>query len=239
MKIEIMAMIPARSGSESIPDKNIKILKGKPLLAYSILQAKESKYIKRVIVSTDSEKYKKIALECGAEAPFLRPKEFAKNDSLDIDTFRHALEWLKSNEGYMPDIIVHLRPTYPLRKTSQIDEAIEKLISFGRADSLRSVEPAKQSPCKMWKLQDDGTVLPLLAKSKNGELYSAPRQSLPQVFWQNAAIDVIRTDTILKKNSMSGDVILGYVMEGLGIDLDDMDDWRRVEEIINREGNAL
>ena len=140
-KLKIVAIIPARSGSKSVKDKNIRVMNGKPMIAYSIEQALASKYIDRVIVSTDSEEYKKIAEEYGAEVPFLRPAEISGDFSLDIDVFKHAVKWLAENESYHADICVQLRPTHPVREVKDIDAMIELLINDNEADSVRSLFP--------------------------------------------------------------------------------------------------
>ena len=119
--MNILAVIPARAGSKSVPHKNIRIIGGKPMLAHSIAHAQKSKYINRIIVSTDSEEYASIAKEYGAEVPFLRPAEYATDTALDYDVFYHALTWLKNREGYEADVVVQLRPTYPIRDVNDID----------------------------------------------------------------------------------------------------------------------
>lgn len=217
--MEVLAIIPARSGSKSVIDKNIRDMAGKPLLAWSVEHALASNRISRVIVSTDSEKYAAIAREYGAEVPFIRPAEYATDTALDIDVFRHALKWLKDNEGYVPDIVVQLRPTYPKRSPKDIDAMVDMLIADESADSVRSVAPATEVPYKMW-LMDDETQMslkPLITSIP--ECYNMPRQQLPKVYYQNACIDVMRTSTIMQKNSMTGEKILGFIMdENLDID---------------------
>ena len=120
-----IAIIPARSGSKGVPDKNIKLLAAKPLMAYSIMAARLARNIDRVIVSTDSEKYADIAREYGAEVPFLRPNSISTDTSSDYQFIRHALDWLVENEGTQPEYLVHLRPTTPLREVCYIDLAVE------------------------------------------------------------------------------------------------------------------
>ncbi len=208
--MKVLAIIPARSGSKSVIDKNIRLINGKPMLAYSIEHAKESKYINRIIVSTDSEKYAKIAREYGAETPFLRPAEYATDSALDYDVFKHALTFLKEQENYVPDIVVQLRPTYPIRNVEDIDKMVEMLIQDEEADSIRCIAPAKEIAYKMWRLQENGEIRPLLNDIE--EAYNMPRQALPDIYYQNACIDVIRTRTITQLYSMSGRKILGYVM---------------------------
>lgn len=209
--MEVLAIVPARSGSKSVVDKNIRPINGKPMLAYSIEHAKASKYINRVILSTDSEKYAEIGRSYGAEIPFIRPAEYATDTALDIDVFRHALNFLRKKEGYVPDIVVQLRPTYPIRRPEDIDKMVEMLMESPEADSVRCIAPAKEIAYKMWRKSDNGRIVPLL--DDISEAYNMPRQALPKIYYQNACIDVVRASVITEKNSMSGDVILGYEMD--------------------------
>lgn len=230
--MNILAIIPARSGSKSIPNKNIRLIHGKPMLAYSIEHALDSKWINRVIVSTDSEEYAEIARSYGAEVPFLRPAEFAMDNSLDIEVFTYVLNKLKKEEGYEADIVVQLRPTYPIRKISDIDAAIDIILSDQNIDSVRSLAPAKEIPYKMWKMNANGKLEPLMKDIK--ECYNMPRQELPKVYYQNACIDVIRPRVILEENSMSGKIIYGYPMEQ-NYDIDTEEEWLEAEETLRRQ----
>lgn len=227
--MNILAIIPARSGSKSVPHKNIRNINGKPMLAYSIEHAKASKYINRIIVSTDSNEYAKIALEYGAEVPFLRPEEYATDTSLDIDVFRHALKTLKETEGYEADIVVQLRPTYPIRDVKDIDAMIEMVVESETVDSVRSIGPAKEIPYKMWHMNEDGRITPIMTTIK--ECYNMPRQELPKVYYQNACIDVLRPRVIFEMNSMSGNEILGYVMDK-NFDIDTEEEFKVAEEYL-------
>ncbi len=231
--MNILAIIPARSGSKSVKDKNIRLVGGKPLLAYSVEHALASKLINRTILSTDSEKYAEIGKSFGAEIPFLRPAEFAGDDSLDIDVFRHALKFLKEKEGYEADIVVHLRPTYPKRNIPDIDAMIEMLIDHPEADSVRSLAPAAETPYKMWRYDESsGRIKPLL--DDIAEAYNMPRQELPAVYSQNACIDVVRASVILEKNSMTGDVILGFPMTE-NYDIDTEEELKRAADALSPE----
>jgi CMP-N,N'-diacetyllegionaminic acid synthase len=188
------------------------------MLAHSILHAKESKYINRIMISTDSESYAQVGREYGAEVPFLRPAEFATDEALDIDVFYHALSYLKE-EGYVPDVVVQLRPTYPIRNVEDIDAMIAILLKDDSVDSVRSLSPAKEIPYKMWKMADDGRLTP--ATNEIPEAYNMPRQKLPMIYYQNACIDVIRPKVILQEKSMSGKKIIGYEMkDNFDIDLE-------------------
>ncbi|PXV91861.1 CMP-N-acetylneuraminic acid synthetase [Lachnotalea glycerini] len=226
---KVLAIIPARSGSKSVKNKNIREINGKPMIAYSIEHAKASKLIDRVIVSTDSEVYAKIAREYGAETPFIRPAEYALDTSLDLEVFEHALSFLEEKEGYIPDLVVQLRPTYPIRKVQDIDNMITRMLGDKTIDSMRCIAPAKEISYKMWHKLKDGSLSPIMKEIK--ECYNMPRQQLPDVFYQNACIDVIRTDVITKNHSMSGDKIVGYEMEE-NFDIDTEEEFRKAEEYL-------
>ncbi|MBU0568838.1 acylneuraminate cytidylyltransferase family protein [bacterium] len=220
----VCAIIPARGGSKGIPGKNIVPLAGKPLLAYSIEHAHASNYIERVIVSTDDEAIAQVAVSLGAEAPFTRPAELAGDEVLDLPVFQHALAWLKEHKSYEPEIIVHLRPTSPLREAMQIDEAIQLLMTHPKADSVRSVSIPSQHPYRMFSIGEDGFLYPLM-KTGHKEPYLLRRQELPPVYWYNCVVDVTRNSTIFDKNSMTGDYILPYIMDSkFVVDIDGPDD---------------
>ena len=156
VKPEVLAIIPARGGSKGIPRKNIKDFAGHPLIAYQhCRRAAVVAAVTRVIVSTDDEEIAAVARECGAETPFLRPAEFAQDQTLDLPVFQHALEWLAGHEGYHPDIVVQLRPTSPVRPPELVDEAVELLLAHPEADSVRGVVPAGQNPHKMWRIDPE------------------------------------------------------------------------------------
>jgi len=214
----ILALIPARSGSEAVPHKNIHVVAGKPLLAHSIEHALASKLINRTIVSTDSPDYAEIAREYGAEVPFLRPQEISKDNSTDLEAFAHALDWLREKEGYIPDICVHLRPTYPIRKVEDIDRIIQILLDNPDIDSVRSVAPAPDTPFKMWFRGEDRLLSPAV-ETDIKDPYNLPRQILPKAYLQNACIDAVHTRVITEMKSMTGRRIFGYLMaENLDID---------------------
>lgn len=208
---KILAIIPARSGSKSVKNKNIKEIAGKPMIAYSIEHAQKSRYINRIIVSTDSEEYAKIAREYGAETPFIRPSEFATDTSLDIEVFEHALNWLDENEKYVPDIVVQLRPTYPIRNVEDIDKMIEMMIDDSEIDCVRTLAPATEVAHKMWYMGDNGRIRPIMTDIP--EAYNMARQMLPRILYQNGNVDVIRPYVITELHSMTGKVIVGYEMK--------------------------
>ncbi len=196
---EVLVVIPARGGSKGIPRKNIRLLAGYPLIAYSIEIARQSTLVTRIIVSTDDEEIAAIARELGAEVPFLRPPELAQDDTRDLPVFQHALNWLNEKEGYIPDAVVQLRPTTPIRERDSLDRAIKLLIDHPAADSVRAVVVPDKNPFKMWTIRPDGMMKPLIQLDEIQEAYNAPRQSLPEAYWHSGQIDVIRPETLLDK----------------------------------------
>ncbi|WP_274309192.1 acylneuraminate cytidylyltransferase family protein [Solibacillus daqui] len=226
---EVLAIIPARSGSKGIPHKNIRDLDGQPLIAYSIQHALNSKLITRVIVSTDSPEYAAIAKSFGAEVPFIRPKNISGDLALDIEVFEHALEYLKQKENYVPELVVQLRPTYPIRQVQDIDKMIELLIDNPNGDSIRCISQVNETPYKMWFKKENGEIQPILRDLN--EAYNMPRQSLPVVYYQNACIDVIWASVIMEKHSMTGEVILGYEMDE-NFDIDSEEDFFKAEQYL-------
>ncbi|MBI5667990.1 MAG: acylneuraminate cytidylyltransferase family protein [Chloroflexi bacterium] len=239
MTARVLALIPARGGSKGIPRKNVMPLAGKPLIAYSILQAQASRHITRVIVSTDDDEIAAVAREWGAEVPFMRPAEYAQDLSPDIDAFRHALLWLEQQENYRPDLVVHLRPPGPVRRVELIDAAIELLLAHPDADAVRSVSLARQTPYKMWRIAADGKLEPLLRVEGMPDCQSVPRQQLPVVYWQNGYVDVLRPRAVLEKNSMWGDCALPFIVEDELYELDYPEDIPAVEAALRRLEQGL
>lgn len=236
---EVLALIPARGGSKSIPRKNIKSFAGHPLIAYSIAAGLASATVNRVVVSTDDEEIAAVARQYGAETPFLRPAELSADDTPDLPVFQHALHWFQSEQGYLPDIVVQLRPTSPLRKTLHIDQAAHHLQEHPEADSIRTVCTPFQNPFKMWRITADGYMSPLL-ESKLTEPYNMPRQALPEVYWQTGYVDAAWVDTILTKASMTGKYILPLVIGAdEWVDIDSPADWRRAELLLERNELTL
>ena len=233
-KPEVLALIPARGGSKGIPRKNIRNFAGAPLIAYSIAAALQADLVTRVIVSTDDEEIAAVAREWGAETPFLRPSEFAQDDTTDLPVFEHALLWLRENEGYQPEIVIQLRPTSPIRPVGLLDEAVRKLVEHPEADCVRGVVPSGQNPFKMWQIGDDGQLEPLLRVTGLSEPYNAPRQALPSTYWQTGHIDAIRTNTILNKHSLTGDVIFPLLIDPLyTVDIDTIEDFQNSARLIS------
>jgi len=226
--VEVLALIPARGGSKGIPRKNIKSLASYPLIAYSISAALKASTVTRTMVTTDDPEIADVARVYGAEVPCLRPEDLAQDDTRDLPVFQHALKWLKEQEGYQPDLVVQLRPTSPFRPSTLIDQAVKILLDNPKASSVRGVVPSKQNPYKMWKIDSNRKMLPLLEIGQP-EPFNMPRQELPPTFWQTGHIDVIRTETILN-GSMSGENVFACQIDpGFSIDLDNLLDWEQAE----------
>ncbi|MDH5506297.1 MAG: acylneuraminate cytidylyltransferase family protein [Anaerolineae bacterium] len=239
LKTEVLALIPARGGSKSIPRKNVHAFAGHPLIAYSIAAGLAAETVTRVVVSTDNEEIAGLSRRFGAEVPFMRPAEFAQDNTPDLPVFQHALRWLAENEGYTPKIVVQLRPTSPFRRVHHIDAAVLRLLERPEADAVRTVCVPFQNPFKMWKISPEGLMQPLMQTAYR-EPYNMPRQSLPDVYWQTGYVDAVWADTILEKDSMTGDRILPLVIDPADwIDIDSPDDWRRAERLIENQEITL
>ncbi len=230
---EVLAIIPARGGSKSIPRKNIRAFAGYPLLAWSVAAARQAPAVTRVLLSTDDDEIAAIGRLYGAETPFLRPPDLAQDRTQDLPVFEHALRWLEEQEGYRPEVVVQLRPTSPVRPRDLVDRAVRLLLDHIEADSVRGIVPSGQNPYKMWRLQPDGRMTPLLPEGLR-EPYNMPRQELPPTFWQTGHIDAVRPRAILEKHSMSGDVILGLELDPrFTVDIDTLRDWERAEWLVS------
>ena len=200
--VTTVAIIPARGGSKGIPKKNISPLAGKPLIAHSIEDSLNCSQIQRTLVSTDDSEIAEVARSFGAEVPFMRPSELAQDETPDLPVFLHALKWIQEKEGNVPDLVVHLRPTTPLRPSGLIEKGIQMMIDDTQADCVRSIREPPQSPYKMWQIE--GKYLKPFIKLGDEESYNLPRQKLPPVYYHDGLLDVIRTSTILEKNSVTG-----------------------------------
>lgn len=229
-KFKVLGIILARGGSKRVPRKNIKELAGKPLLSYTVEQGKASKYIDRLIVSTDDEEIARVGREYGAEVPFLRPAELAGDSVTDFPVFVHALEWLAKNEQYRPNIVVQLRPTHPLRKPEDVDRAIELLVEHPEADSVRTVKEPDQTPYKMYKIGGEGFLEPLLPIPGIPESFNLPRQKLPKAYEHTGVADVMWYGTLMEKNQMTGSKIIPLVLDNYPYSgINTTEDWEKYE----------
>ena len=217
----VLAIIPARSGSKGIPNKNIRLLNGKPLIAWTIDAAKDSQYIDKIIVTTDSKNIAKYAKKHKADVPFLRPSELATDNTSGIEVIRHALKW-HSDNNLSYDWFIYLQPTSPFRRSIHIDEALLILAGNQQSTSLRSVCEAKNNPFWMRVINAEGFLEEFIATEK---LYHN-RQNLPKVFMLNGAIYISDCAIFLKYKSFNTKCI-PYIMDHLSsIDIDTEDDWQ-------------
>lgn len=235
-RTRIIALIPARSGSRRVKHKNVRLLKGHPLIAYTISVARDSDVFDRVIVSTDSSETQKIALHYGAEAPFLRPKRYATSTSPDIEWIKHLLSRL---DGHY-DAFSILRPTSPFRSVKTVRRAYRKFMSTPDVDSLRAVELCKQHPGKMWVLRN-GTMEPLLDQSHlEVTWYAGQYQALPKVYVQNSSLEMAWTRVVWTTGSREGRTLAPFLTRGLeGFSIDYEEDWNLMNQYVEREDAVL
>lgn len=233
MTSRIVGLIPARAGSKRVPNKNILQLQGHPLLAYTISAALDSGVFEKVIVSTDSDEYAQIALHYGAEVPFLRPNSLAQDSSADIGWVAHALENL-ALIGFEFEIFSILRPTSPFRNASTIRRAYEEFSPRTDIDSIRAVELCSQHPGKMWRIKGDH-LIPLLSVQPDGlDWFSSPTQSLPEVWVQNASLEIAFSRCVLESESISGNRIAPFrTVFPEGIDINSESDFARAKMLVD------
>lgn len=236
--MKTVALIPARAGSKRVKAKNIRILNGHPLLAYTLNAAQSSGVFDAVVVSTDSEVVAGAARHYGGEVPFLRPAVFAGDLSPDIEWVYYTLKTL-AEKGRAYDAFALLRPTSPFRTADTIRRAWTLFQRFPEADSLRAVELCGQHPGKMWVLEGE-CMKPLLPGGpKNPPWHSTPYQALPKVYVQNASLEIAWTRVPLDGGTISGEKILPFLTEGLeGFDINQPEDWWLAEELLKR-GQAV
>ncbi len=210
MKNAVVAIIPARSGSKGIKDKNLSNLGGFPLIAYSIVAAKLAKQIDRVLVSTDSEHYAEIGRRYCAEVPFLRPTELSGDASTDRDFMLHAMQWVQENEGQIPEYWVHLRPTTPLRDPAHLDSAIQVLVNRPEATALRSAHVSPESPFKWFRLNEVGFFTALTSDDTSLDKFNLPRQTYPKAYIPDGYVDIVKSTFVMNSGQFHGDRVLGY-----------------------------
>lgn len=226
----VLGIIPARGGSKGIPRKNIKKLNGKPLIAYTIEEALKSKYIDRIVVTTEDMEIAEISKKYGAEVPFIRPAELAEDDTPGIDPIIHCIKWLRDNEGYSPDYVYQLQCTLPLRTVEHVDEAMELMVRTG-GDAVVSVCKSEHSPYWMKKIEN-GRLIDFLDSYSNNRR----RQELPIVYRLNGAIHIAKTHILLKYGSWYTDFTTPYIMDYVSsIDIDDIHDFKFVEFLIKEK----
>ncbi len=205
----ILALIPARGGSKGVPRKNIRPLLGKPLLAWTIEEAKKSRRISRIVVSTEDREIADVAVKFGAEVPFLRPEELARDESPAMDCVIHALQWLKNNQTYNPDLLLLLEATAPLSTVDDIDNAIEILLSKGNEiDAVVGIREVSEHPFWMSTIDEKGFIRDFV---KTDREYTR-RQDLPPVYMVNGAIYLCKTELLLKERTFTPQRTFGFIM---------------------------
>jgi CMP-N-acetylneuraminic acid synthetase len=228
-----IAFVPARSGSERVPGKNVRLLAGHPLLAYAVETARQSGVFERVVLSTDSEAIAEVGRAYGADVPFLRPAEYATSTSPDIEWLRYTVERL--DESY--DLFGIVRATNPFRGPETIRRGFEQLLATPEADSIRAVEVVKQHPGKMWVLEGDGrTMRPILDQSHLDVAWHAGQfQALPPVYVQNSALEIAWLRVVSETGTREGRVLAPFFTEGYeGLNVDDEEDWQRAERLLEQ-----
>lgn len=230
----VVALVPARAGSKRVPGKNIRELRGHPLLAYTISAALQSGVFDRVVVSTEDPATADVARRYGADVPFLRPAELSSDLSPDIDWVSHAVAQLRS-AGVTVDVFAILRPTSPLRTPETIARAVRTLLDDDEADSLRAVERVSQHPAKMWVLSTAGDRMTALLDDGGATppWHSQPYQSLAPVYVQNASLEVARVRCLDRDGTIAGRIVRPWISPHLeGFDVNHERDWDMLERMI-------
>ena len=228
----VVALIPARSGSKGVPHKNIMGLGGHPLIEWSIKACLKSKLIDRVIISTDSLEYAELAIKLGAEAPFLRPAEIAGDRSTDYDFVLHALDWFAANGGE-PEFLVHIRPTTPYRSPTVIDEAIEAFRNEPQATALRSVHEMSESSYKTFEIAPAGQLKRLSADSTALDAANNARQQFPSTYQANGYVDVLSSRFVRSHGMIHGDWVMPFITPTV-VEVDTENDFAHLEFLLDR-----
>jgi len=231
------AIIPARGGSKGVPGKNIRPLCGHPIIAYSIVAARACATIDRVIVSTDSEDIAEIATRYGAEVPFLRPAELAGDLSPAIDYMVHAVDQLAKLENYLPDLLVMLLPTTPLREPEKIDEAVTLLQQTPEATGLRSAHELAEPPQKMMGMEN-GFLSGLFPDDPRPEYYNLPRQLFPAAYHPNGYVEIVRRQTLKEDGTLYGPRVQGFITP-FTVEIDTPEDFDFLEFVAEQRGHPL
>lgn len=232
---KILGLIGIRSGSTGVKNKNVKKLGGKPLVAWILKTAKKSKYINRLVVSTDSRKYASIANKFGAETPYLRPKSLATKNSPEIKYIKHMLSWLKKNENYVPDIIVRMMSTVPFQKTEDIDKIIKQILSNKDVDSSVVIASARQHPLKALKIKKEGKIKKLVSYTgeKSVEVGRPLSRHIYCPAFFRANVIACRTKVINDTNSLTGNYVKYHIIpQERALDIDTELDFKITEFLI-------
>lgn len=232
--MKVLGIITARGGSKGVPGKNLKLLAGKPMLAYTIEAAQTCAALDRVILSTEDAAIAEMGRSLGCEVPFIRPAELSRDDTLHLPVIQHAAAWMRDHANYAPDAVMVLQPTSPLRTAGDIDAAIALLESSG-ADSVLSVSevPAHAHPMRALRLDADDRAV-LFATGRPVRERINRRQDLPEAWVMNGAIYACRIEALFAAEpSLYGDQVVAYRMPAnRSISIDDMDDWAAAERAL-------
>jgi CMP-N-acetylneuraminic acid synthetase len=233
--VRALGVIPARGGSKSVPRKNLHPLCGRPLIAWTIGPGLRAKRLDRLIVSTDDAEIAEVARGLGAEVPFLRPASLAADDTPDLPVFQHLLAEFGAREGYVPDCIVHLRPTQPMRTAEEIDAVIDLWARSG-ADCVKSIRPVTEHPFKMYRVHGERLAPYTDTAERRRRGPDVPRQSLEPVYLSAGLIDVIRRETI-EAGSTEGAAVVPYFADPTRyVNLDSARDFQIAEALMRALG---
>lgn len=233
----VVGFVPARSGSERVPHKNVRLLGEHPLIAYSIAAARASGVFDAIVVCTDSQDYAAVATHYGAEVPFLRPREISGATSPDIEWLRYALDALAA-EGRHYDCFSILRPTSPLRQAATIRRAWSAFTAEPGVDSLRAVEKCQQHPGKMWVIRGTRMYPILPYRFDDAPWHSSQYKALPEIYVQNASLEIAWTRVVTEDGSIAGNTVMPFLTEGYeGADVNAPRDWSLIAALIE-DGTA-
>ncbi len=226
--IDVLALVTARGGSKGVPRKNVRPLQGRPLIAWTIDEARAATSVARVVVSTDDEEIATIAAGCGAEVPFMRPKEHAGDASSHIDVLVHAIEWFERNEGYRPEYILTMQPTSPLRTVQDIEAAC-LIAEANGADAVVGVEETHHHPFLVRMIGSNGK----LEEFVQTDISYLRRQDLPPAYVVNGAIFLNRRDSLLRDRTFEPVGTYPYVMPSdRSLQIDTPWDWFLIEQVM-------
>jgi CMP-N-acetylneuraminic acid synthetase len=237
--LQVMGIVGIRSGSKGVPHKNIRPLAGKPLVGWILDTARQSKYMQRVVVSTDSPEYAAVARSFGAEVPYLRPVDLAGDQAPEYEYVRHMVEWLDEHEGYRPDIVVRMMATVPFQSADDIDAVIGRLVEDPQADSAVVIAEARQHPLKALKIVDDGNggrKLVTYFTHSGREVTPIARQNYEKAYFR-ANVIACRRRVILETGSLTGDLVRFHVIpQERAVDIDTLTDFYVIEQLMKKSG---
>ena len=229
----ILGLITARGGSKGLPRKNILPLAGKPLIAWTLEAARRSRRVDRVVVSTDDQEIASVSRQWGAEVPFIRPAELARDESGHMDVVIHAVDWLAREQHYCPDYVLLLQPTSPLRSTEDIDAAVDLILARG-ADSLIGICEVQQHPYLVRKITEEGRLADFMADVPPPGSTERRRQNWPPAYVENGAIYLTRTTVLLERRTFLPEKTIPYIMPmQRSLEIDNAWDMRLVEAVIS------